>query len=553
MIAALRYWLLYFNRGTNLLDEGSQAAQALRLLNGEVIYKDFFTVVTPGSYYTVAWLFQIFGADLMVLRWTVLACGLGILLATLAAARHLIGWPFAAAAALMTTVWGWFLVAPNFYSWEAAFFVLISLLCYLRYAATGRPAWMVWAGIVAGVTVLVKQNVGAYTAAALLLCIWLSVAFDRHLAIRGRIGASVRLAAGVALPVVAALLLLLAAGAGPYLYESWVYYPLAKYPPRFALPYPPFYPLLPDLQLAGLREVIPAWMDGRIPEAARYEVLTRVILYLPAIAYPFAACALGVLAFRFRRRGDAGAGRHGHALLAVSLVGALTLLQSWPRADVTHILFGMQPTFIVFAYLWWCLWKGLTNLPGPRVAVGGLALAIALAPQAALLWYGYQRTHWEYQNYIAAIEVDRGRGILASGIEAERINKMTSFIVNNTAPDDPIFVVPWATGFYFLTGRTNPTRTDFMLFDDPEAYPCILARLEQNPPKYVIYGYVWDVDGRHFRDYARPIDEYIRTRYVLEDSVDGYEAWKRLEGAGRTTGEWPGACRPRRFRLRDLF
>ena len=47
--AALRYWLWYFNRATNLLDEGSTAAQALRILNGELIYRDFFTVVTPVS------------------------------------------------------------------------------------------------------------------------------------------------------------------------------------------------------------------------------------------------------------------------------------------------------------------------------------------------------------------------------------------------------------------------------------------------------------------------------------------------------------------------
>ena len=41
--ATFRYWLLYFNRGSNLLDEGSQAAQALRILNGDLIYRDFVT------------------------------------------------------------------------------------------------------------------------------------------------------------------------------------------------------------------------------------------------------------------------------------------------------------------------------------------------------------------------------------------------------------------------------------------------------------------------------------------------------------------------------
>ena len=55
------------------------------------------------------------------------------------------------------------------------------------------------------------------------------------------------------------------------------------------------------------------------------------------------------------------------------------------------------------------------------------------------------------------------------------------------------------------------------------------------------------------RDYARSIDEYIRTRYVLEDSVEGYEAWRRIDNAGARTGDWERACQPRRFRLRDLF
>jgi len=552
LAGALRYWLLYFDRSTNLLDEGSQATQALRILHGDLIYRDFFTVVTPGSYYTVAALFQLFGAELMVLRWAVLALGLGIFWLSLVAARRVMAWPFAAAAAGMTTVWGWFLVAPNFYSWQAACCSLAALVCYLRYAADDRPAWLVWAGIAAGTTVLVKQNVGVYTAVALLLAIWLSLAFDARRDGRGRLVASARFVGAVLLPIVPAILALVIAGAGPYLYESWVYYPLVKYPPRFSVAYPAFYPVLPDLQLATIREAGAAWIAGRIPEPAIYDLYTKLVIYLPVVVYPFAAVALGVLAVRFHRQRAPELARQGHALLAVTLAGVFTLLQSWPRADVTHILFGLQPTFILFAYLSWCAWQALARVPGPRWLIGGAALLITLSPHALVLWNGYLRTHWEYQNYIVALTVDRGRGIYASGIEAERINKMTSFIVHNTAPDDPVFVVPWASGFNFLADRANPTRTDFILFEDPEAYPCVLSRLEQQPPKYVIYGYVWDVDGKHFSDYAKPIDDYIRSRYVLEDSVDGYEAWKRIEQATPAPA-WPQACQPRRFRRSDLL
>lgn len=543
--AALRYWLLYFNRSTNLLDEGSQAAQALRIMHGELIYRDFFTVVTPGSYYTVAWLFQLFGTNLMVMRWAVLVLGLGILIATLAAARHVMAWPFAAAAALMTTVWGWFLVAPNFYSWEAAFFALIALVCYLRSAARPRSTWLIWAGVATGITVLVKQNVGAYTAAALLLAIWLSRVFDAHIDIGPRVNRSVRFVAGMCVPIVPVLLLLIIAGAGPYLYESWVYYPLVKYPERFALPFPSLYP--------GL-DAIAAAIAGRLPEPSAYEVWTNLVLLLPVLVYPFALAALGVLAFQFHRRGRVEAARHGHALLAVTLIGALTLLQAWPRADVTHILFSLQPTYILFGYLSYCCWRGLTRLPGPRPVVLTAALLVTLAPAAVLLWQGYLRTDWEYSNYIVALRTDRGRGVLAHGLEAQRIDWVTRYVTEHAAPDDQLFVVPWAAGFYFLTDRSNATRTDFMLFEDPEAYPCILARLDQRRPKYVIYGYTWDVDEKHFRDYARPIDEYIRTRYEIEAKTDGYEIWRRIEGATPGSADaWPAACRPRRFRLRDLW
>jgi len=126
-------------------------------------------------------------------------------------------------------------------------------------------------------------------------------------------------------------------------------------------------------------------------------------------------------------------------------------------------------------------------------------------------------------------------------------------VAEHTSPDEPIFVVPWAAGFYFLTDRENPTRTDFVLFEDSEAYPCLLARLDQQPPKYVIYGYTWDVDNKHFRDYAAPIDAYIRSRYAIEDAVDGYEIWRRIDGTSSTANTWAAACQPKRFRWSDLF
>lgn len=507
-LIALRYWLWYFDRNANLLDEGSTAAQALRVLNGELIYRDFFTVVTPGSYYTVAWLFQLFGPSLMVLRWIALVTGIGILLMTLVIARRVMSWPFAAAAALMTTVWGWFLVTPNFYSLQAALLALIALWCHLRYLESASSRWMLAAGIVTGLAAMVKQNVGAYAAVAIVASILLS----RRKSIR----TTALFIGAVSIPVLPTLLFLIWSGAGPYLYESWVYYPLAKYPERFALPYPSFFDTL--------------------SEHGAFERWVRYVIYLPVVVYPLTA----ILLFRARE--------HRQALIAIALMGVLLLLQSWPRADVPHILFGLQPTFVLFAYL---LYRGATAFPPAKA--GGYLGYVMLVPLLVLLWNGYERTEWEYANYVAGLKADRARGVATVPVDAQRIDLVTQYVRSHTAPDESIFVVPWAAGFYFLTDRANATRTDFMLFEDPEAYPCLLARLEERRPTYVIYGYTWDVDDRRFRDYAAPVDAYIRSRYAVEDEVDGYELWRRIDGAGNSVNAWTAACQPKRFRWSDWF
>jgi hypothetical protein len=169
--------------------------------------------------------------------------------------------------------------------------------------------------------------------------------------------------AGISIAMIPALIFLIASGAGSYLYESWIYYPLIKYTDRFARPFPDFFPLSSD----------------------PFDLWTKLVIYLPVIVYPLALVAIILLATRFQRRRDVAAKHEGHALLAITAVGLLTLLQAWPRADVPHILFGLQPTFIVFAYLLFCVWRGLKMIPGPRIGVAAIAMAIALAPALTLL------------------------------------------------------------------------------------------------------------------------------------------------------------------------
>jgi hypothetical protein len=129
---------------------------------------------------------------------------------------------------------------------------------------------------------------------------------------------------------------------------------------------------------------------------------------------------------------------------------------------------------------------------------------------------------------------------------------VSSYLEAHTAPGEPIFVVPWAAGFYFLADRPNPTRFDVLLYGDPDEYPCLITTLDQRRPALIVYGYAWDVDGKRFSEYAKPLDDYIRTRYQVAERFDEYEIWRRLEIAEPVFRNTAGACRRRTFDAREL-
>lgn len=62
-------YLCLFRRCTTMdPDEGIILQGAQRILQGQVLYRDFFSFFTPGSYYLLALLFRIFGSSMLVAR-----------------------------------------------------------------------------------------------------------------------------------------------------------------------------------------------------------------------------------------------------------------------------------------------------------------------------------------------------------------------------------------------------------------------------------------------------------------------------------------------------
>src|SRR5438105_9830963 len=67
-LSSLGYLLLFRRYTTMEPDEGIVLQGTQRILRGQVVYRDFFSYFTPGSYYWLAFLFKIFGSPLTLTR-----------------------------------------------------------------------------------------------------------------------------------------------------------------------------------------------------------------------------------------------------------------------------------------------------------------------------------------------------------------------------------------------------------------------------------------------------------------------------------------------------
>jgi hypothetical protein len=240
--AGMYAWLARF--GIDLTDEGYFMDLALRVMHGQLPYRDFDTYYTPGLFYLDAATFAVAGVSVPSARLLMIvmrvACGVVLYRLT----RRVAAWPFAVLPPL-------FLLAADLSieshpAWPALLGTLLmleSLACHqarvggrTRTEATGegRLVWGVWlglAGAAAAAAFAFKQNVGAFAILGGVgyvvlrprsttgrLVLWLRLAYVGVLALVVRRfldnGFDERLAVTVWLPLLATLVLLLAWSGG---------------------------------------------------------------------------------------------------------------------------------------------------------------------------------------------------------------------------------------------------------------------------------------------------------------------------------------------------
>jgi hypothetical protein len=170
VVAALACEAATLHRGIDDLDEGYFVQQAVRVFHGQVPYRDFESLYSPGLAYVHAGLFAITGSpSLLAPRVLALAARAAIAVLLYVMARPLVRRPIWAAAPALVLLLG-IDDAPVRWEphpgWLSTLFGLLAAWCLSH-----QPArrWLLAGGAAAALAYVFKQNTGVFILAAILV------------------------------------------------------------------------------------------------------------------------------------------------------------------------------------------------------------------------------------------------------------------------------------------------------------------------------------------------------------------------------------------------
>lgn len=427
-------YLCLFRRYTTIEpDEGIVLQGAQRILRGQVLYRDFFSFLTPGSFYLHALLFRIFGNSFMVPRTALAVMGavfsaIGYLLARRVCSR----WSALLAVALLTltTLPYRFLTLHN---WDSTLLCCLTLYGAIRAHESHQVGWIFALGSCASLTVLFEQSKGAGLCLGLILgfaVLWWSDSFKpnrKHFMV---------LAAGLLWPFLLTFAYFLSQRAIPPMLADW------------------FWPLQHYSTANHVRYGFASWSEEnrhQLWETASWKMRLFTLFALsPTFLVPVLPLIAVALFFywvcrSFRKQ--APAYQVAYYCIVTGILTGLLLSIVAGRADILHFMY-LQPLFGLL--LAWILdgrdipgrlFKGVQPALTAFLILAFLVFAMPLLLRAVNLRY----------------RIETRRGV----IEMPTEDTVLAYTQPRVAPGSNMLVYPYLPLYNYFTATFSPAPYDF--------------------------------------------------------------------------------------------
>lgn len=505
-------YLWIFRRYTSMEpDEGIVLEGAQRILRGEVLYRDFFSYFTPGSYYFLALLFKIFGNSFLVAR-TALAFFGGVysavayLLARRVCSR--VSAVFVAALVTLTTLPYRFEVLHN---WDSTLWACLAVYCAVRWLESPRWTWAFVTGSLASLTCLFEQSKGAGLVLGLGAGLLAIALLDRQRSLwKGTL--SLGLAMGMAWPFLGTVAYFGAQHSLSLMLAEW-FWPLHHYTLANHVPYG--YQNWSD----ATRHLL--FGSGSLTERAITVLALSPCFLVPAL--PLAAVSLLVYwVVQMWREGEPRA-IAAHYVLVCSALSGLLLSVVIGRADIIHFMYLMP----LFALVLGWMMDG-RDIPG-RLFWQVRPFFITYVLVAFLLFAAPMLL----RALNARDQVQTRRGV----VHVPARDTVIEYIQVHVAAGENILVYPYLPLYYYLTDTASPTRYEYFQpgMHTPQQAEEMLAEITAaHLPLVVFEGSFWEKiptswPGTPLSAIVRdPIADYIQHEYRACKILNSPDEWKFL-------------------------
>jgi hypothetical protein len=510
---AFAYLIPGIHERVDSYDEAVITYGAVRVIEGDLPYRDFWTVYSPAPFYVTAALFKIFGTTILVERiWDTsmraLLAVFSYLLATRLTSRSVALFGFAA-----VTFWA---AHYGYYSYPA--FPTLGL-CFagIWMANVGlkpfRAAWLFASGLAIGMAVLYKHDFGVYCGIGQTLGLasfTLESTQSQNLKLRaadlarGFLKLVAPFAFGVMLTVLPVIVYFALRVPLNDLVNDLFTFPMAIYSRFRGLPYP-----LPYLAYVGP-------------------------FYFPFVVFLFAGFCVGIAA---RERNTENPARMSTVITLIAF-GLLGFNQARIRAHMSHTTAFLLPAIILLVWLIQISPRAITQVR--------LRMALKLTSWAMLLMILIQPLRYRIaflkDGALATPPVNPGLERAGSAIVPPDMSHTVRYILDHTAADERIFVGESAHDrlivnepmIYFLAARRSATRYHDLhpgvattapiqqeIVDDLEKFNVRLLVLSSR------FADIREPNQSAVSSGTKLLDNYIASRYRQITEFGPYMIWRR--------------------------
>ncbi len=529
--AAFIYFASYAGYGL-AYDEGYLLDGVERLMDGQLIYRDFHHTYAPGRFYAVAAAFSLFGKNIMVERYIfvflqALKCSLAF---TIVAA--LTGSWLALLAPMML------MLAPG--PWHKVFFSSLGFLALYVMIRSLRspPRRLILTGIVIGICAVFRQDVAGFAVIGGVIGMVIDALAKRG---QGKVWRDVAarvafLALGIAIIGIPVLLFFHFQGAlGPMLRKMTREGMIDNMTNRVAYP---SITAVGGLDRAYLAHVLPV----------------RLLFYLP-----FAVYALALIMVTKR-----AAGRRWTAnmtpFVVVLVAGVMAFNQSVWRSDLGHLLQSMQYVLLLATLVVAFASSGLEGRWKARRRLKSAArLGLIFVIPALLVWASVgivkgvtdtetmKRFYREGVSigdteYLGSIAVRLGNDtrlglervpVRVTPGQARFFTVLGDYLDRHTSPGDYVLAVPQLQMLYFFYDRRNPTRyAHYRRGLDPGEEARYIEDIGAHETEYIFLTEPFDGGGlgqtkQSFGEYAVRVKAWILENYAPVDRIGSVQILRR--------------------------